>query len=120
MRIPTERIECINLMKWARLMKLPLIHISNEGKRTPWGGADLKAQGLTPGVSDFFLARASRGYHGLWIEMKRRKGGILTQLQEEWLQKMHLEGYCTSVCYGWSHAKECIEHYLNIVPRETI
>ena len=49
------------LVQWMRYMKLPVLHIPNEGKRsyqlTNW----LKAMGLRPGAYDLFLARARKG-----------------------------------------------------------
>lgn len=111
-RVPLERIECINLMKWARYQKLPLIHIPNEGKRSIGEGRALRAMGLTPGVSDFFLPIASKGLHGLWLEMKRQEGGVLSEAQSQWLEKMRGNGYAAYVSKGWREGSDIISEYL--------
>lgn len=89
-----------------------LYHITNEGLRSVTTGARLKAEGLRPGVPDLCLAVARGGAHGLYIEMKRTKGGRLSAEQATWLEKLAREGYATAVCNGWEQARDVIERYL--------
>lgn len=72
----------------------------------------LKAEGLTLGVPDLFLACPRHGYHGLYIEMKRRKGGILSEEQQSWLIRAGEEGYKTAICERAEEAIEVIQSYL--------
>lgn len=116
--VPSESIEQQALIRWARfsLGKYPeldmLYHITNEGMRSVVTGARLKAEGLRPGVPDLCLAVSRGGAHGLYIEMKRTKGGRLSPEQAAWLEKLAREGYATAVCKGWEQARDVIERYL--------
>ena len=115
---PRESVEQKTLIKWARLArgKYPeldmLYHITNEGKRSVVTGARLKSEGLKPGVPDLCLAVARGGAHGLYIEMKRTKGGRVSPQQAAWLEKLAHEGYATAICRGWEQARDVIERYL--------
>ena len=115
---PRESVEQQTLIKWARLArgKYPeldmLYHITNEGKRSVVTGARLKSEGLKPGVPDLCLAVARGGAHGLYIEMKRTKGGRVSPEQARWIEKLSREGYVAVVCRGWEQAREAILRYL--------
>ena len=116
--IPTEAQEQKDLFRWAELMskRYPelelLFHIPNGGSRHIVEAANLKAQGVRAGVPDIFLPVARLGYHGMFIEMKRRKGGRLSEAQKEWICVLERNGYFAIVCAGWEEAVEAIESYL--------
>lgn len=116
--IPTESQEQQWLMQWARAQsgRWPelglLYHIPNEGKRSRTGGARLKAEGLKAGVPDLCLPVARGGCHGLYIELKRRKGGVVTAAQTAWMDSLLQQGYMVAVCRGWEEAAKLIEGYL--------
>lgn len=61
--------QCI---KWFRLQypDLVIFHIPNGGKRNKFEAIRLKKQGVLAGVADLFLAKASKGYHGFFMELK--------------------------------------------------
>ncbi len=105
-------------MQWAEMAKgahpelRMLYHIPNEGKRSRKTGARMRAEGLKKGVPDLCLPVARKGKHGLYIELKRSKGGKLSEAQSEWLDRLMAEGYAVAVCYGWENAAEVIERYL--------
>lgn len=104
------------VMRWVRYqykIRNFVIHIPNEGKRTPTYGKMLKDMGMKKGVSDLFIAMPSRDYHGAWIEIKREKGR-LTKEQEHFLELMKANGYFVSVCYGYNQTIEKIAWYCNI------
>lgn len=88
-----------------------MFHIPNGGSRHPVEAARLKAQGVKAGVSDIFLPVPRNEYHGLWIEMKREKGGRVTEAQTEWIARMREQGYCAVVAHGFEEAKGAIERY---------
>jgi hypothetical protein len=51
-------------------------------------------------------------YHGLWIEMKRRKGGQVSADQHGWMDALRAEGYAVAVARGADEAIEIIIAYL--------
>lgn len=90
-----------------------MFHIPNGGSRNPIEAANLKRQGVKAGVPDVFLPIARHGCHGLFIEMKRAKGGVLSQFQREYIEALMREGYRVAVCHGFEEAKRTIEEYLD-------
>ena len=69
-------------------------------------------QGVTPGVPDICLPVARGGYHGLYIELKRLKGGRVEECQQWYLANLSRQGYKAVVCKGWEAARDVIEEYL--------
>ena len=116
--IPTEAEEQTALFQWADVMKaqypeLALMHhIPNGGSRNRTEAARLKAQGVKPGVPDICLPVPRGGYHGMYIELKRRDGGRVSKNQKEWLTGLAGMGYKCMVCLGWEDARDEIVKYL--------
>ena len=108
------------LIDWAGLMsgRYPelrlLYHIPNEGKRSRATGGRLKGMGLKKGVPDLCLPVPRGGYHGLYVEMKRKDGGTATPEQKEWLRALDEQGYAVTLCHGWKAAAKEIEGYLRL------
>lgn len=123
--IPTESEEQQAVMEWAEAAsgKWPelrlLYHVPNEGRRSMATGGRLRAEGLKSGVPDLCLPSAHGEYHGLYIEMKRTKGGRATPEQKEWLEMLEEEGYKTEICNGADAAIETIGAYLAL-PKKKI
>ena len=91
---------------------LDLIYaIPNGGSRNTIEAHNLKLTGVRAGVPDLFLPVARKGKHGLYIEMKRQKGGRLSEYQKEWLEKLSAQGYETAVCHGLEEAIKTVEEY---------
>ena len=88
-----------------------IYHIPNGGKRNAAEAAHFKRLGVKPGVPDLCLPVARRGYHGLYVEMKSKKGKT-TEKQDEWLEHLSSEGYLTAVCFSAEQAIKVIEDYL--------
>ncbi len=105
------------LFRWCefQMQRFPelklLYHVPNGGKRDKATAVALKRQGVKAGVPDLCLPVAAGGYHGLYIELKAGKNKT-TKLQNEWLEDLKNQGYCTAVCYGWQEAAEKITEYL--------
>ena len=89
---PTEGEEQATLFSWARMYenKYPqlkwMFHIPNEGKRSRTTGGRMRSEGMKSGVADIFLPAPSGEYHGLFIELKRLRGGKRTEKQEEFIR----------------------------------
>lgn len=116
--IPTEHQEQVALFDWAAWQaglwpELRLLYaIPNGGKREIRTAAMLKSEGVKPGVPDICLPIPRGGKHGLYIELKRRKGGTVSPAQEAWIRALCLQGYECCVCCGWDQARETILRYL--------
>lgn len=52
------------------------------------------------------------GYHALFIELKRQKGGTLSANQKQWLGKLLKAGNLAVWCNGFDEAKAVIVRYL--------
>jgi len=70
------------------------------------------------GLPDLCLPVPRGKYHGLYIELKKEHGGIVSKNQREWLDNLTRQGYCSVVCHGWEDAKNTIEEYLNLIKME--
>lgn len=119
---PYESAEQAALFKWAHMArgKWPelgmLFHIPNGGSRDPREAHNLKLQGVRPGVPDICLPVPRGGFHGLFIELKRRKGGTVSEDQRGWIDALTRQGYRATVCRGWDAARAEIELYLRVAP----
>jgi len=116
--VASESQEQRSLILWASLAAVMeprlrlLMAIPNQAVRPGNRGA-LVAEGVRAGVPDLFLPTSSGGFHGLWIELKRRSGGRLSVEQKEWIAKLRGQGYRAEVCAGWEVAKDVILEYLH-------
>lgn len=108
---PTEAQEQAALVEWCDLMRIPVVHIPNEGKRTLANGRELARMGLRRGFPDLFIAAARNGFHGLFIELKRIKGGRVTEPQQKWIDFLNKHGYHAVICYGADEAIKEIRSY---------
>ena len=114
----SESQEQKNLILWWGMMRqhlapnVLLYAIPNGGARSLATGARLKSEGVLAGVPDLFLACARSGRHGLYIELKRRKGGRVSQSQRGLFPLLEAQGYGVAVCHGWKEAAEAVTAYL--------
>ena len=117
--IPSESVEQQCLFRWAAYQsgKYPelcmLYHIPNGGKRSKSEAIRFRAEGVKPGVPDICFPVARCGYHGLYIELKRRKGGVVSYEQMGWIRGLEREGYCARVCRGWEEAMQVLMAYMD-------
>ena len=115
---PTEAQEQESLFRWAAYnrVKYPelelMYHVPNGGGRNLIEAAHLKAQGVKPGVPDICLPVPNIKYTALYIELKRRKGGKVSEDQRGWITALNRVGCRAVVCHGWDEAREEIERYL--------
>ena len=116
----SEHSEQCKVIEWFELFSrtrgiepFMLFAIPNGGARNAITGAMLKAEGVRPGIPDLFLAIPAFGFHGLFIEMKKRKTGVLSDAQKNFIYRLEDKGYCAVVCYGFDEAKREIEAYLD-------
>lgn len=115
--IPTEHDEQVALFRemhlrgctdprWRQAFAIP-----NGGLRSKKTAARLKAEGVKSGVPDIFLPVSVGIWSGLFIEMKRSKGGRLTDEQREFIDKLDPH-FIVIVAHGAQEAIEKINDYL--------
>lgn len=125
MPVPTEAQEQMTLFSWAAMQsgKYPelnlLYHVPNGGSRHKAEAGRLRAEGVKAGVPDLCLPVARGQYHGLYIELKRQRGGRTSDHQSEWLDALSAQGYKAALCYGWEQAAGTIIKYLTEVAHMT-
>jgi len=99
--------------------------LAGTGKRRAIQMANLKAQGLRPGVSDIVIAYPSHEYHGAYIEMKRVREAYagpaavkaaIRPEQIDWLMRMCGVGYWVAIAYGFEEFKTYVQMYLSGKP----
>ena len=107
-RIPTEHEEQRELVRWFRQFHpdVLIFAIPNGGSRSKASAGRLKAEGVVPGIPDLFVPAK-----GLWIEMKRVKGGALSPEQKAMIQYLEEVGYRAIVCKGAEDAKAKISAF---------
>jgi len=117
--IQSEHEEQVALFKWWEfachsfgLNSKCLFAIPNGGKRDVVIAKRLKQEGVKSGIPDIFLAVPREGKHGLFIELKKKKGGKVSENQKICISLFSALEYKAIVCNGWLDAKEEIEEYL--------
>ena len=101
----SEHLEQVRLVSWFRRSYpgVRIFAIPNGGHRGASQGASLKAEGVSPGVPDLCVPQ-----WGMWIEMKREKGGTLSPAQSDWISYLDDCGYQCIVGKGFEDAKRQI------------
>ena len=118
---PTETQEHLALMAWARCQPYGgrtvaefMHHSPNGGRRSKREAAEFQRMGTLPGFPDLFLFVSVPPASGLFIELKRTKGGSVSAHQKQVMQTLRLCGYRVEVCLGAESAKAVICDYLGI------
>lgn len=114
--IPSEHEEQVKVIAFCRQYPLlaNVFAIPNGGKRSMVAAMNAKAEGLTPGVPDLFVPFPNGQYHGLFIEMKRLKGGVLSLEQKVMIARLNSAGYLAVVCKGHLEAIDVLCKYANM------
>lgn len=117
--VPLESQEQVTLIKWWDLFCATknihskcLFAIPNGGYRNARESRKFKEEGVRAGIPDLMLAVPCGPFHGLFIEMKRVKGGRVSDEQKEMLVVLHKLGYCCKLCKGFAEAQKAIMEYL--------
>lgn len=116
--IPLEEIEQEHVFLWASMEEraypeLAMLYaIPNGGKRAIKTAVALKKQGVKRGVPDMCLPVPRGGFNGLYIELKRVKGGTVSDEQGAWINALNAQGYRAVVCCGAQEAIKTIREYM--------
>lgn len=110
--VPTEEQEMETLAAWLDLHRILWFHPANEGHHKPQWRAKMAKLGLKPGVPDCIIIDRVPKFpqvRGVAIELKRRKGGRVSEQQDRWLGDMALRGWFAADCRGADAAIELLE-----------
>jgi hypothetical protein len=110
---PTEDQEQTKFVVWLTKKKIRFYAIPNGGSRNLFEAMKLKRTGVQPGVPDICIPIPSGQYHGLYIEMKRKKGGIISESQKDWMNFLRNNGYCSEITHGFDEACHVVLTYFS-------
>lgn len=108
----TEQQEQGLLVGWLKMKRIKHYHCPNGGTRYIREAVMLKKQGVSAGVPDICLPIPNKKYHGLYVEMKRKQGGVVSLDQKNWIDYLNSQSYLAVVCKGFEAARSVIEEYL--------
>jgi len=102
LKVPTEHQEQVLFIQWFRRSypDVRIFAIPNGESRSKSAGARLKAEGVSAGVPDLFIPAWNT-----WIEMKRSKGGRVSDKQKDWIAYLGSVDHQVFVCAGFDVAK---------------
>ena len=120
---PLEEFEQEMVFIWIRsnqirYPKLQLAYSTLNGVRlSPRLRAKMKRQGNRRGVPDIVLPVRSHDqkYSGLYLELKRCRGGSVSKEQKAYISKLQEEGYMAVVAKGHRAAIGVVKRYLKMV-----
>lgn len=121
---PLEDVECIRFSNWLTANKIPHCHIANESRSSSRSamirGAKLKRMGQSKGVWDYEIYIPYKGVNGTVdcyeiakVEMKRRKGGVVSPEQKAWGKIYEKAGIDCKICKGADEAIDFIKSLIN-------
>lgn len=105
-----EDSEQMGFIRWFR-EKFPdtlIFHIPNGEFRNISVGLRLKELGVVRGIPDLFVP----GWK-LWMEFKRKKGGVVSEDQEKIIEYLSRHGYIVYICYGAEDASRKVLDFWN-------
>lgn len=118
--IPKELDDQIAVFEYATIAaksdpRWKLLFATLNGVRLPIGLAvKAKRAGNKAGVPDYILPVVNSQWPGLWIEGKRIKGGVLSEAQKWWRDRLREQGYKWDRCDGPQAVIETVKTYLAI------
>ncbi len=109
--LPSEHDEQAGFIQWfrAKWPRVLIFAIPNGGKRNISTAKKLKLEGVVPGVPDLFIPA-----WGIWIEMKRQKGGRTSSDQDDMISYLESIGHRVIVGYGATDASDKLLSLLNM------
>lgn len=110
----TEHQEQCSFVNWFRVAHrgVRILAIPNGGNRNVVTAMRLRNEGVSAGVPDLFVPA-----WGLWIEMKRTKGGSVKSQQKDWMDYLESIGQTVLVCRGARAAREAVGEFVKVTAR---
>lgn len=97
---PTELAEVQALRKrlYYAAPSVQVVAVPNAARRTQWEARRAKQEGLVAGFPD--LICLAPGGLMAFVEMKRVRGGTVSENQSEWITRLNEYGFPAAVCKG--------------------
>jgi hypothetical protein len=111
---PLEFQEQIIAATWLTKNNILFYHVPNGGFRKHHEALKFKAMGVKAGVPDLCIPIPRSSYHGLYIELKRVSGGMLSDAQSYWLAELEKQGYACYVAKGANDLIDYVKNYLGV------
>ena len=110
MTIPSEHIEQRNFVQWFRRTYPDVLIFAtpNGGGRSMAQAVKLKLEGVVRGIPDLLVPEWR-----LWIEMKRIKGGVLSEDQKKIIKYLQSCNYSVLIAPGCNSAIEQVKGFIN-------
>lgn len=114
--LPSEHAEQVGFVQWfrAKWPRVVIFAIPNGGKRNITTAKMLVKEGVVAGVPDLFIPA-----WGIWVEMKRQKGGRLSPDQNEMISYLESIGHRVVVGFGALDASDKLLQLLKMDGAET-
>lgn len=113
LRTPKESDEQTRFVVWLKKKGVRVVASANGGSRHFLEACRMKNMGVSPGFPDIQIPYPCGDYHGLFIEMKRLKGGRTSTEQQDWIVFLRGQGYRAEVAHGCEEAIEIYETYMS-------
>jgi hypothetical protein len=112
--VPSEEWEHIAVVAYLRYQYPDALYtIAPSGNALARKTANrFKAMGYRAGTPDIMIFEPRGGFCGLFIEMKVRKGGRVSEEQEAFIEALRARGYFAFVAFGADEAKKTIDAYM--------
>ena len=107
--VPSEHYEQVCLVSWFEntYSGVLIFAIPNGGKRHPATAQKLKMEGVKAGVPDLYAPAFN-----LWIEMKRKKGGALSQAQKDMIKYLESIDHTVIIGKGFEDARKQVQEFM--------
>ncbi len=116
--VPSEHDECVWFAQYLEQLKDQGVirnytHVANETYTPSWNAKNRnKLEGLVAGFPDYVIVTQD---DILFIEMKRIKGGVISESQKLWLRDLNAVNHNAVVCNGYNAAKQWLDARLSNV-----
>lgn len=122
--IPTEEEEQVAFVQWCRIKGYVVHHCANEvgggSMQLKMRAIKAKKMGTSKGFPDLLIFVPIYGvigepdaYQPIAIEMKRKKGGVISPEQKQWGEVMSAAGIPFKVCKGCEEAIEFVKEVVD-------
>ena len=109
---PLEHDEQVAFIQWCDYKHIKVFAIPNGSNKSKAAQRKFKAEGLRAGIPDLFIPIVSKKYAGLFVEMKRKKGSVTSDIQKWWIELLNIQGYKAEIAKGCDEAIRITEEYL--------